>query len=247
MSFHEIYTPTQEARVSSTINTLRKMRSAGESAVAHYEDPQVILRDAEILAKAPAPYLIHLLEQAQAPEMLQRWEHTLKDMETKYEKFKPIKRSPISTSLMDVETHLKTLYTHKPSFITTIYISMNNLGAIKFEDMFDEDFGILAPLSTDVFTASLLPEYIKTHCSDRIPTVKPALVFPDLSHVILPRNNEGLPVFSYFSSILAFVDLDALGNTRNTLHRAAEKEYPGKVIETGLPYKQVAKVNKNLI
>jgi len=229
----ESYKEKEEDRVWDTICVLRQMRCAGQLAESHDINPQEVLRDAELLAKAPAPYLVHLLEKAQSHQMLQEWEEVLKDMGEKYKRFPMIRRSPFGLPLQDVQTKLRVMTFQEPERMTEFFIENNGLGKIAFEEMQDDKLGILAPLSTDVLTAFLLPEYIRRHFSERIPTVKPALVFTGLTNVILPKDASGRPVLMEMNRVLAFVDLDAMGDTKETLARFAEVDYPGKVIKPG--------------
>lgn len=230
------YTNVGERRVSDTISTLRQMRFAGEMAQSQPEvtsGTQKVLMDAEILAKSAAPYLIHFLINAHTPEMLKQWDEVIAEMKAKYHHFPEIRRFHLDSSTKDVKTKLMIMSMKDLNDLTYCFITSNNLGEIEFTDLFDDSLGILAPLSTDILAASLLPEFIYLHYSHKLPQVKPVLLSTDLRSCIFPTNEFGEPVFATMNRVLGFIDLDATGSTRHALVKAAELEYPSKVIPTG--------------
>lgn len=232
MPFSEVYNHAEKLRVAHTIGALRRMRHAADVALLRDENVQGVLNDAELLTKASAPYLVNLLNQSQKPEMLDQWEETLSDMELKYQRFAMIRRSPFSSSAEDIELHLRMLEFGKSDLITKYYIGSNAV-ELKLEDLFTDRMGILSPLSTDAFTASLLPEYIKLHHAESAPEVKPVYVSTDVKQVFLPHDEFGNPALLIMERIMTFVDLNAGGGTRRALVKAAELDYPGKVVKTG--------------
>lgn len=238
----ENYTEIEEARVWDTICTLRQMRYAGEIAQEQTGrfDVQKILMDADRLAKSPAPYLVNLLAGEQTPTMLEDWNGARREMGTKYGEFPMIRRSPFSNPLQDIKSKLRIMSLTRPNHdnlenLTEFFILMQNIADLEFQDLFDDRLGLLAPLSTDILVASFLPAFIRKHYSQKVPQVKPALADTYLKIITFPKDELGRPVFAELDRVLAYVDLDAMGDTRKTLSTAAQLEYPGKVILTGIP------------
>lgn len=239
----EKYTDIEEKRVWETICTLRQIRFAGELTQKGRGaiDIKEILLDAERLAKSPAPYLIALLQGGASSDMLDAWQEAQREMDIKYQAYPMIRRSPLGMPLVDVGRKIRIMSWSMDKEIgtdklTEYFIRQEKLGDIRFEDLFDNRLGILAPLSTDILSAYLLSEFIRKHHSPQTPQVKPVLASTDLTAFTFPKDKRGVGVFAGLSRILAYVDANGMGNTRIALAAAAELEYPGKVIPTGPRY-----------
>lgn len=235
MILESLYSDIDKARVEATLTALRKMRGAGQVALWRDEDPQPILRDAEELAVSPAPYLVHLLHQAQTPEMLQKWEETLRVTGERYRSFVPVRKRDRAQSLADIKTKLRIMSLNDLDGLTRHFLTDQNLGNLRFEELFDRELGILAPFSTDLLVASLLPEYIRVNHSENTPTVKPVLLSKRLELLAMPHDQEGRPALAGMRRVLPFVDFEGNGGTRLAVYLAAKTEYRRQVIPV-FPY-----------
>ena len=158
----------------------------------------------------------------------EKWQDTLSDTKNEYGKYK--ESTFAKTGMLEVVGNsvigrLRNMSIDPNYMLNWDLTHNNNLGARDINELTRKNKSVISPLSGDYLLACTYSNYLE-RTRGRSFQVKPAALSRDLKLIVLPKDQEGRPVFELVPEIGIYIDSTDTGKTGRVLFEAIRQEYP---------------------